>query len=312
MNELTIKNVGGLQIVRWNHPSGAFFECIPALGSCMFQLAFNHNGKAVKLFPEFNSVEEFKNAYNNKFVGALLFPYPNRIKQGKYHFNGEEYQLKKAVYSGDNAIHGLVLDKVFNFKVDFYKNKLETEFSFDESQFPGFPFAFSLKNSFHLESKLLEIETSVTNLSTIASPAGLGWHPYFDLKTSFKNLAIQLPQVQNLELNSNQIPSGVFKPFEGFSELKTIGNFPFDHSFKLCDSEKYRTTKLQGPNINISIDQKASESGYKYLQVYSFQEKSWLAIEPMSCAPDSLNNKLGLDLYNPQEERKYKMRINLD
>ena len=40
----------------------------------------------------------------------ILFPFPNRIRSGKYHWEDREYQIAELDAEG-NAIHGFVLDR---------------------------------------------------------------------------------------------------------------------------------------------------------------------------------------------------------
>ena len=42
------------------------------------------------------------------FRGAVLAPWPNRVDQGRYEFDGQPYQLALSETSRGNALHGLI------------------------------------------------------------------------------------------------------------------------------------------------------------------------------------------------------------
>ena len=62
-------------------------------------------GKSImKEIPDFN--------YNASYASAVLFPFANRIENGKYTFNNTKFQLD-CNEKGLNALHGLVYNKKF-------------------------------------------------------------------------------------------------------------------------------------------------------------------------------------------------------
>jgi aldose 1-epimerase len=44
-----------------------------------------------------------------RFAGALLAPWPNRIRDGRYRLNGTSYQVPVTEPERGNALHGLVV-----------------------------------------------------------------------------------------------------------------------------------------------------------------------------------------------------------
>ena len=50
-------------------------------------------------------------SYNHTYASSILFPFANRIKDGKYRYMDENYNLECNETAGNNALHGLVYDK---------------------------------------------------------------------------------------------------------------------------------------------------------------------------------------------------------
>ena len=84
------------------------------VGGTVLDLTLSHNGKLHNIFAGFQSVEEIQ-AFTG-FKGAVLFPFPNRIKKGKYSYQGKLYSFQINEPQRDNAIHGFVYDRPFVIK----------------------------------------------------------------------------------------------------------------------------------------------------------------------------------------------------
>src|SRR4051812_7503826 len=48
-------------------------------------------------------------AYHAAFAGRVLAPWPNRVRDGRYAFDGDEHRLELSEPERGNALHGLVL-----------------------------------------------------------------------------------------------------------------------------------------------------------------------------------------------------------
>ena len=60
-------------------------------------------------FEEKNLIEP--RLHSRYFSGEILAPWPNRIADGKYSHNGNDFQLNVNEKVRNNALHGLVFDK---------------------------------------------------------------------------------------------------------------------------------------------------------------------------------------------------------
>ncbi len=110
--------------------------------------------------------------------GAVLFPWPNRIKDGTYSYKGKAFQLDLSEPSTSSAIHGLIRWRPFDLLVqgDNYVT-LQAELS----PTPGYPFGLALQITYQLGSEGLEVLSKVTNTGGDVAPLGIGYHPYISL-----------------------------------------------------------------------------------------------------------------------------------
>lgn len=255
----------------------------------------------------FRSKEEVENELLKSFKGSNLFPFPNRLAGGKYHFEGEEYQIPINFPHENNAIHGLVLSQNFevtNISESDSCSVLELQFN-SEFGLQGYPFPFSISISYSLENKSrFSCITAISNNSNSPIPVGHGWHPYFKLgDEAIDALNLQFSAASILECDDNNIPAGVENILNRPSQHLPIGDTEFDTCFYLNQLAEKCVTKLWSHKSNylLKVWQQTGHQKYNYLQLYTPPCRRSIAVEPMSCAPDAFNNQLGLIKLMPNE-----------
>ena len=221
---------------------------------------------------------------NKSFKSSILLPFPNRINQGKYSFEGCEQNLRINEKSRNNALHGLV----FNKKFDYQKSQITDTFisitfesKISKTEFAGYPFELKFQITFVLNENSLEIQIDTQNTGKTKAPFGVGWHPYFKFESKIDDLDMQIPSDKILQLDPKTlIPNGKIKKFNNQSTL--IGSKIFDDCF--VDLKAFET-KID----NLIIYQ---SNNMKYLQIYTPPNRKSIAIEPMSCPPNSFNTQI--------------------
>lgn len=240
-----------------------------------------------------NAGEE-KLASNYLAKSALLIPFPNRIENGRYTYNRKIYQLDKNKKDEGHAIHGLVFDKKFSLiSTDLLMSFVSASFycEINNRIFPGYPFSLAILATFILKNKDFIASVTATNKDTVPIPYGIGWHPYLTLGKKIDGCSLNIPSAHILEISKENvmIPTGRIVRAKTIPQNSTIGPRIYDTCF--TDLKKFETrfgniTLSQGKTMN-------------YLQVYTPEDRKSIAIEPMSCAPNSFNNKMGLILLKP-------------
>jgi len=104
-----------------------------------------------------------------------MIPYSNRIRDGKFSFQGMTIQLDGAQA---HAIHGAVRKLPWKV-ISGDSSQLITEFQSKDHASVNWPWPFISTIEQHLEANLLTSRLTLSNEGDTAMPAGMGWHPYF-------------------------------------------------------------------------------------------------------------------------------------
>jgi aldose 1-epimerase len=105
--------------------------------------------------------------------GAVLAPWPNRLDEGRYEFEGQTYQVP--LDEPPQAMHGLVRWASWR-AVAVAEARVELEHVLHPR--PGYPFALRLRVDYELGADGLTVRTSAENVGDRVAPFGVGHHPY--------------------------------------------------------------------------------------------------------------------------------------
>lgn len=235
------------------------------------------------------------------YAGTVLAPWPNRIKEGRYQFNGETFELANKDEMG-NALHGLIGDQIAEVtalsanRVTF-RNKINPT--------SGYPFEVSVSSCYELDVSGLRVTHSATNNSPHDAPVGLGAHPYFPFDDQTKiELRAKSAAVHGLDmLPCDTIPAGQLGL--GPDLKQEVRNLNLDTQFG--DLEPTQT----GVVATLTNDSSMVEfwvDGAKNLMLYTTNNFPWgsglsgaIALEPQTCAANAFNNGEGLIVLKPGE-----------
>lgn len=144
--------------------------------------------------------------------GQSLIPWPNRLRDGAYQFDDNEYQLALSEPAKAHAIHGLV--RFANWTVTERSSDRVTMAHVLHPQ-PGYPFALRLTIEYTLADLGLTVTTTATNAGTSRCPYGAGAHPYLSIGTNVIDAAVlKIPANRWLPSDERGIPTGV-EPVDG-------------------------------------------------------------------------------------------------
>jgi aldose 1-epimerase len=105
--------------------------------------------------------------------GAVLAPWPNRLDEGRYEFNGETFQVP--LDEPPQAMHGLVRWASWR-PVAVAEARVELEHVLHPR--PGYPFSLRLRVAYDLAAEGLTVRTAAENVGNRPAPFGVGHHPY--------------------------------------------------------------------------------------------------------------------------------------
>ena len=107
----------------------------------------------------------------------ILLPWSNRIRDGKFEFDGNIYQLDTNYHDG-TAIHGVARDYPWTVEA-VNDERIRLRFDSREHDAVNFPFAFTAGAEYRLEGRSLLMRLSLRNVGQMPMPGGFGYHPYF-------------------------------------------------------------------------------------------------------------------------------------
>ena len=314
MYTLTSEKIFGKDKLKLSNPaSGEYLSIIPSLGGNLHELVLLKNGTLHSIIDGDINEDGVAGKITNHYKGSKLSPFPNRIANGEYDFNGLTYKLE--LNSPPNAIHGLCWKMPFTLKSELMQADsasvvLEAEY---KARHTGYPFSYRIEMEYILTENDLKCITRVTNTSIYIFPIGDGWHPYFTTGSKVDTLQLQLPEHKHMELDK-LLPTGKYLSDKLFTTLTPIKDSKLDDCFELNETDQIVETRLvdKQKNISIVVWQQTGEPGYNFIQVYTPADRNSIAIEPMSCAPDGFNNRKGLVILSPKQTVEFCFWVNLE
>ncbi len=258
--------------------------------------------------------------------GQLLAPWPNRLGDGSFEWEGQRYQTPLSEPENHNAIHGLVRWAAWSVAaVDPGQARL----TYRLHPQPGWPWTLDLAVAYRLGDDGLKVVTEVTNAGDAKSgtcPFGVGWHPYLAAFGGLVNQAVlTVPAAEAYRSDGRGLPVGR-DAVEGtkldFRRGRIIGEAVLDVAFTGLERGDDGRAVVEltptgrapagggaagadspGYGIRFWIDR-----AYTHLMIFSgdtlgdaARRRRGLAVEPMTCAPDMLRSGDGRLVLEPGE-----------
>lgn len=234
--------------------------------------------------------------------GQLLIPWPNRIEDGRYEFDGQTNQLPLDEPERRNAIHGLV--RWAHWSVT-EREPVRAVLEHTVYPSPGYPFALALRVEHSLSEEGLKVRIEATNVGAEPCPYGAGAHPYLAVEGgSVDGVELRVPAGTVLESNERALPVGRAPVADelDFREARPVGSTRLDHCFTDLDRDAdslARVTLAGGPTLWV-------DESYPYLMVFTGDplpdvSRRSLAVEPMTCPPNAFRTGESLIVLEPGE-----------
>ena len=214
----------------------------------------DRDGKFSDIALGYDQLEDYINAVDKPYFGAIVGRYGNRIAKGEFTLDGESYSL--AVNNPPNHLHGGVIgfDKVvWDAKLTRGPEWQGVELKYlAKDMEEGYPGNLSITVTYKLTSAN-ELSVDYHATTDKATPVNLTQHTYFNLKGEGEGTILDHELMINAKrytpVDSTLIPTGELAPVQGtpfdFTSSKTIGRdigeedtqleygLGFDHNFVL-------------------------------------------------------------------------------
>jgi aldose 1-epimerase len=222
-----------------------------------------------------------------------LAPWPNRVQDGHWHFDGQDLQLSLTEPSQHNAIHGLVRWAAWSVAERADDAVTVTTTSYPQ---PGYPWTIEVSNAWSLGDSGLAVTTTIVNSSDTVAPVACGFHPYVTSGTPTVDTAtLHLPADSWLPTGEQQIPTGresvTGTPYD-FRQARPIGDLKLDYGYTDLardDDRRFRLRLTGEHDLTFWMDE-----AYPYVEVFSgdtldpSRRRQGLGIEPMSAPPNAM------------------------
>jgi aldose 1-epimerase len=241
------------------------------------------------------------------FNGAVLAPWPNRIRDGRWSWQGRQLQLPITEPATSSALHGLVSDVLW--ELDSAATDTVT-LSAPVMPSAGYPFELQLTVTWSLSDDGLSCRLGAVNHGAEPAPFGVATHPFFRLPGArVDDLELRLPAGQWLETDANLLPLAL-RPTNGteldFTEPRALGTLRLDTAFTAVtpDFDGVSAAVLSSGGSAVTI---WAEPDFTWWQVYtsdyfepgSDRLRRSLAVEAMTCGPDAFNTGADLIVLDP-------------
>jgi aldose 1-epimerase len=237
--------------------------------------------------------------------GQVLLPWPNRIRDGSYEFEGRRHQLAINDVPEQDAIHGLVRWAAWSVG-EREPHRVVMEHRIHPQ--PGYPFSLAVAIEYLLSGEGLQVRTTATNSGAEPCPYGCGAHPYLTLGSrAVDSLTLRAPGRTVLQSDERGIPIGS-ESVEGteydFRRPRPIGATRLDNAFTDLDRDRDGLARVslagsEDGSLTLWVDQ-----SYGYLMLFTGDplpeiDRRSLAVEPMTCPPNAFRTGESLIRLDP-------------
>jgi aldose 1-epimerase len=272
----TMTNASGMTVKATNY--GAIITSI---------IVPDRTGKMADIALGYNRVEDYMNAVDKPYFGAIVGRYGNRIAKGKFSLDGQTYSL--AVNNGVNHLHGGVIgfDKVvWDAKLSGSSNTIEFSYAAKDKE-EGYPGNLNLKVSYTLgDDNSLKVDYHAT--TDKATPVNVTQHTYFNLKGEGEGTILDHELMLNAKqytpvdeglIPTGQMPAVAGTPFD-FTTAKAIGRdiakedeqlkfgLGYDHNFVLDKGSQPTgltvAAKVYEPTTGRTMEIQTTEPGIQF------------------------------------------------
>ncbi|WP_416405522.1 aldose 1-epimerase family protein [Arthrobacter sp. LFS091] len=244
------------------------------------------------------------------YRGIIASPWPNRIADGRYTFDGTALELPRNEEARGNALHGLVFDRAWK---PVLHEDMAVILATTVSASKGYPFSLQLTAEYQLTPEGLKIALTAKNTGTSAAPYGACPHPYLVAGPSpLDQWILQFGAERFLDVTADRLlPTGeraVHGHAFDYGDPRPIGSTVMDHAFTglhFDDSGRAGLTLWDPTGVGVGM---SWDRSCPWLQLHTadrtppLSTRLGLAVEPMSCPPNAFNSGKDLIRLLPGEE----------
>jgi aldose 1-epimerase len=230
----------------------------------------------------------------------ILFPFPNRIRDGRFSFDGREYKLPDTAVPFDNAgnaIHGFCLDRPWRVK-EVGANFAVGEFQLSKDapdRLEYWPADCSIAIRYELRGTTLHAGIRIVNPSDSSLPWGFGTHPYFRVplapQSDPKHCLVVASATEQWDL-VDCLPTGGRRPVAAEKDLRDGAYFDQvqldDVLTGLNPAGDVLEFLIIDEQSGLQIRQRCDKV-FRELVVFTPPNRNAVCLEPYTCVTDAVN-----------------------
>ena len=235
--------------------------------------------------------------------GLPLVPWPNRLHEGRYAFDGVSYALPLDEPEHASALHGLARHLSWT-PVEVAADRVTMAVTLWPR--PQWPFTLSVRVEYALGPDGLAVTTVAQATGAGDVPYAAGAHPYVTVGTpTIDEAELLLAARTRLPTDACRIPTGrvdvAGTPYD-FRSPRPIGDLAVDHAFGDLERgpDGLARVVLRNPADGREVEVWADEA-YGWLEVFTGdtlpepgRRRRGLAVEPMTAPPNALQTGEGV------------------
>ncbi|RWZ46290.1 hypothetical protein ELQ90_14625 [Labedella phragmitis] len=234
--------------------------------------------------------------------GAILVPWPNRVRDGKWEHGGRTLQLDLSEPKFGNASHGLLRNTAYAVE-RLAPDRVVLRAPVHPTR--GYPFSLATEVEYELTGDGLAVTHRITNHGREAAPVGVGAHPYLRIgETPTTELTLRTTAATIVLVDERSNPTGT-APVPPEKDLRggpRVSDVTLDDAFTDLEPVDGRVehvlTAPDGSTLTVWADEV-----FAWVQAFTSTTlrpgRIALAVEPMTMPANAFNSGDGLTWLDP-------------
>jgi aldose 1-epimerase len=285
----------------------------PSLGNNLYRIWDKRAKRDVLRAPE---RPELLRENPGQYGTPLMLP-PGRIRNGRFQFDGRDYQLDINTPDGHH-MHGFLRNHPWTFAED-RSNETTLVSVLDTAAFPSirrqYPHPLTIEVAYILEGSMLIHRTVVTNRGETAAPFGYGLHTWFRLDRQPEMWSLHLPVSELWEPGYRLLPHRELVPLgelSGLLDRLPLQGIQLDHVFRIGNHPRTAILAREGYELHYS----ASHHFLHWIVYTNGKVNDFICLEPITWVPNAPNLDLpaeltGLRAVAPRQTLELEVRLEL-
>ena len=231
-------------------------------------------------------------------ANIVLAPWPNRVADATFTFNGVTHQLEVTEAERGHAIHGFTWGRIFDI-VDHTDNSATLRTVLGPE--PGWPWQIKLTVTYTLTDTGITGTMTARNITPADSdhgpaPCALGVHTYLDPQGApLDECSLHHTIEEHQPVDSRNIPTGPRQPWPA-SPMHMNGVYLDDAGFDSVE-HPHVARLVDGDGRGVELE---AHANMPWTQIFTSPQRE-LAVEPMTAPPNALATGEDLTVLEPGE-----------